>query len=198
MSIAKKAMNPAQVLLDIGCGIKPQPYIQPYIHICVEPYDEYVNYLQEKIAKTGYLSTAYVILKMSWTDVVKFFPEKSVDTVMLVDVIEHLEKEEGRSLLVKTEKIARQQVILFTPYGYMPQYHPNGRDAWGFDGGYWQEHKSGWLPEDFQGDDWNFFACRDFHLTDNADIMLEKPYGAFWAIKTNQVPLIKKKEIFWK
>jgi hypothetical protein len=121
---------------------------------------------------------------MGWHEAVNFFPEKSVDTVFLVDVIEHLEKEEGRNLLALTEKIARKQVVVFTPLGFMPQHHEDGKDAWGLNGADWQEHKSGWLPEDFS-EDWQFFIAKEFHLIDNLLQPLEKPYGAFWAIKTH-------------
>jgi hypothetical protein len=66
-----------------------------------------------------------------------------------VDIIEHLEKDEGMKLLKCTENIARSQVVIFTPYGILPQSHPDGKDAWGLNGCDWQQHKSGWLPEDF-------------------------------------------------
>ncbi|MEI6706194.1 MAG: class I SAM-dependent methyltransferase [Methylococcales bacterium] len=180
---AVQAMQSVEVVLDIGCGIVPQSYIRPHTHICCEPYGEYVDHLQKKIAKLKDRNCSYVVLNMGWHEAVNFFPEKSVDTVFLVDVIEHLEKEEGHKLLALTEKIARKQVVVFTPLGFMPQYHEDGKDAWGLNGADWQEHKSGWLPEDFS-EDWQFFIAKEFHLIDNLLRPLEKPYGAFWAIKT--------------
>jgi hypothetical protein len=109
-------------------------------------------------------------------------PPKSVDTIFLLDVIEHVEKEEGLQLLRETEKIARQQIVLFTPLGFMPQEQLDGEDAWNLNGGAWQEHKSGWLPEDFD-DTWMIYACKDFHKVDSKGNLLDKPFGAFWAIK---------------
>lgn len=183
---AMAAMEPTEVLLDIGCGIVPQNYVRPLVHICCEPYAEYVATLQDKISTMASRDRSYVVLNMGWDGAVRYFPEKSVDTVILVDVIEHLEKEEGRALLRQTEKLARQQVIIFTPLGFMPQHHADGKDAWGLSGADWQEHKSGWLPEDFEGEDWRFFAAREFHTVDSLNQPLEKAYGAFWAIKTCQ------------
>lgn len=185
MAKAMQAMRPAETLLDIGCGIVPQDYIRPQVHICCEPYAEYVAHLQKRISDMDTKDRSYVVLNMGWGDAVRYFPEKSVDTVILADVIEHLEKEEGRKLLQATERIARQQVIVFTPLGFMPQHHGDGKDGWGLSGGDWQEHKSGWMPEDFQGDDWQFIAAQEFHLEDSLGAPLEKPYGAFWAIKSS-------------
>lgn len=181
---AVHAMSSADVVLDIGCGIMPQGYILPQVHICCEPYEEYVQHLQRKVSVQNSQDRNYLILNMGWHDVVKYFPVKSVDTVFLVDVIEHLDKEDGKQLLAATENIARKQVVIFTPLGFMPQHHDDGKDAWGLDGADWQEHKSGWLPEDFIGDQWRFFASKEFHVADSSSKLLEKPYGAFWAIKT--------------
>jgi hypothetical protein len=178
-----RLLLPCEVLLDIGCGIKPQKYIRPVVHICCEPFGEYVSHLQKEIVALEQRDRTYIVLKMGWGDAVRYFPPHSVDTVFLVDVIEHLEKEEGRKLLALTEIIARKQVVVFTPLGFMPQHH-EGKDAWGMNGADWQEHKSGWQPKDF-GDGWQIIAARDFHKKDNLSRPLERPFGAFWAIRTN-------------
>ena len=45
---------------------------------------------------------------------------------------------------------ARQQVVVFTPHGFHKQEYVKGeKDAWGMNGTYWQTHRSGWTPEDF-------------------------------------------------
>jgi len=181
---AARAMRSVEVVLDIGCGIMPQNYIKPRVHICCEPYSEYVDHLQQKIAALDPRDRSYVVLNMGWQDAVRHFPAKSVDTVFLVDVIEHLEKSEGQRLLAATEEIARSQVVVFTPLGFMPQHHDDGKDAWGLSGADWQEHKSGWMPEDFSGDLWQIFGAKEFHLFDSSSNPLEQPFGAFWAIKT--------------
>jgi hypothetical protein len=54
---------------------------------------------------------------------------------------------------------------------------------WGLGGGSWQEHKSGWLPEDFR-EGWQVLASKDFHLVDNLGKVLPEPYGALFAIRT--------------
>ncbi len=177
-----KKLEPAKTILDIGCGIRPQKLVQPAIHICCEPFEQYVSYLQkEVIPKANY---DCIILKTKWEDVINILPPKSVDTVFLLDVIEHLNKKDGLNLLKPTEKIARHQIIIFSPLGFFPQEHPDGKDAWGFDGGSWQTHRSGWCPEDFD-ETWDIYACKDYHKMDNMGNRLKEPKGAFWAIKTH-------------
>jgi hypothetical protein len=94
--------------------------------------------------------------------------------------------------LEKSIDIASKQIAIFTPWGFMPQEHPDGVDYWGLKGGDWQRHKSGWLPGDFSGEDWDFIACEDFNPMDGYGNIYEKPYGAFWAIKTFKKDLRKK------
>lgn len=180
-AVATKKILPVSSVLDIGCGIHPQDFILPKIHICCEPYGEYIQYLQEHYS----YDDKYIFLQSTWDQILKVFPPKSIDTVFLIDVIEHLPKKEARKLLKLTEKIVRKQILIFTPLGFVPQFHSDGNDAWGMSGGNWQEHKSGWLPKDFN-EDWDIYAAKDFHAANNMGIMFKKPHGAFWAIKTYQ------------
>jgi hypothetical protein len=178
---AMAALEQVEVVLDIGPGIRPQPYIQPVVHVCCEPFMQYVEKLQEIAAVAK--DRTYVILNMTWADAVRCLPPKSVDTVILSDVIEHLEKEEGHRLLDATLRLARRQVGIFTTLGFVPQHHPQGKDAWGLDGMDWQEHKSGWMPEDF-GAGWAVIACKDYHTLDHMGAVRSKTEGAIWAIYT--------------
>lgn len=179
--IARRFMPSCDVLLDIGPGIRPFDMLQAKLHICAEPYKEYIDHYQAKVAKGEAAAKLYI--NMDWRQVTETFPAQSVDTVVLMDVIEHLNKEEGVELLRKTEKIARKSIIIFTPLGFMPQCHPDGVDAWGLGGASFQEHKSGWLPQDF-GDEYVTVTAEKFHFADHANVPFEKPYGAFFAIRT--------------
>lgn len=176
-----EVLEPVESVLDIGCGIMPQEFLQAKVHICCDPFPKYLEFLRDKIQtrKDKY----FILMQAGWSDVVKIFPERSVDTVILVDVIEHLTKTAARQLLNATELLARRQVAIFTPLGFMPQQHENRVDAWGLGGGEWQEHKSGWLPEDFDST-WDIYAAEVFHTHDNSGVLLDRSYGAMWAVKT--------------
>ena len=110
---------------------------------------------------------------------------KSIDTVVALDFIEHLTKEEGLAFLLEAERIARKQVIIFTPLGYYPQSYETSdeKDRWGMLGGQWQTHHSGWEPTDFPPE-WKIIGCRNFHMVDQHFQALEQPHGCIWAIRT--------------
>ena len=177
-------LEQVDLLLDIGCGIRPQQLVRPMTHICCDPCMQYVEHLKSVVADS--FDRSYVIINADWREVIHFFPPGTLDTVILSDVIEHLDKAEAYELLLATVKLARRQVAVFTPLGFMPQFHADGIDAWGMDGGVWQEHKSGWFPEDF-GEEWDVFIAESFHTIDNMGKPLDKTFGAMWALLTKQV-----------
>jgi glycosyltransferase involved in cell wall biosynthesis len=167
------------VVLDIGCGIRPQTFFRPQIHICCEPYLEYVKVLQNRFAAAPYV----IIIQATAQQMVEMMPDRAVDSVFLIDVIEHLEKQDGYELLKECERIARKQVVCFTPLGFMRQeYRPGDRDGWGLSGGEWQNHKSGWVPEDFDTS-WQILASESYHTTSGSGEAFDNPFGAFWAIR---------------
>lgn len=175
-------MKLADTVVDIGCGLRPQPYVSPFLHICCEPYAEYFRHLCEYSRQCQ--DRIWVVLNLDWRGVVDIFPPGSVDSVFLIDVVEHLEKDQGLELLQRTTSLHPKQIVIFTPLGFMPQHHESNRDAWGLGGGVWQEHISGWTPEDLD-ESWEAVVCKDFHLADNLNRSLEKPFGAFWAFWSN-------------
>ena len=136
-----------------------------------------------------------MVIQADWSMAVKIFPPFSVDVIFLIDVIEHLPKTEALALLKKTEKIARKQIIIFTPLGFLVQKHPDGKDAWGMEGGKMQEHRSGWELSDFD-DTWEIYATDKYHTTDNLGHFYHKPHGAFYAVKDIILP--KKKISIWE
>jgi hypothetical protein len=180
-SIVEKNIVPTHIVLDIGAGIRPQSFFIPTTHIIVEPFLPYINSLKKEwmaIPRTVYLNG-------TWDRVLPFFPDKSVDTVFALDVIEHFEKEDGIRFIKEVERIASKQIVIFTPLGLYPQEYDESdlTDRWGLQGGYWQSHRSGWEPSEFS-DSWDVFACKDFHTVDQHGSPMDRPFGAFWAIKS--------------
>lgn len=70
------------------------------------------------------------------------FREKSFDAVVLLEVLEHLPKDQGTALISSMESVARKAVLLTTPNGFVEQ------DT--VDGNPFQQHLSGWSPSDFK------------------------------------------------
>lgn len=167
-----------EVVLDVGPGIMPQTYFHPHVHICVEPHLPYIDRLKEEVKG----DPSYLFLNCTWDVAFRLFPSKSVDSIFALDFIEHLKKNEGFDFLKEAERIARKQVLIYTPLGFYPQSYEDKEkpDRWGMDGGFWQTHRSGWGIDDF-GDNWDLVCCQEFHLIDQNAQPLDKPFGALWA-----------------
>ncbi|HOW51574.1 MAG TPA: class I SAM-dependent methyltransferase [bacterium] len=178
----KAKLCSAEVVLDIGCGIRPQRLIRAKTHICCDPHLEYLEKLVPPLGEGSPL--CHVFINADWEQVLALFPPRSVDSVFLLDVIEHLQKEKAKELIDRTLVLARKQVVVFTPLGYMSQEEEGETDAWGLGGMKWQKHRSGWTPEDFSAG-WDIYRCDKYHTHDSRNNHLPKPFGAFYAVKTN-------------
>ena len=130
-------------ILDIGAGIRPQTLYDGDI-TALEPCAEYREWLAANRPDVE-------VVAGGWQDIEQFAPY-SFDYVTLLDIVEHVEKDEALRLLELTKPVARVSVVVFTPHGFLAQAPgPDGLDAWGMHGGEFQRHVSGWMPEDFPG-----------------------------------------------
>lgn len=130
-------------VLDIGAGIRPmQWYVPGIFFICVEPYDAYADILEAN----GYSVIRQTAIQALQSTLV-------CDAIYLLDVLEHMHKNEGIEVIELAKKKARKQIVIFTPKGFVQQT----KDAWNMGGEYWQTHRSGWLPGEFPGWDISFY-----------------------------------------
>jgi hypothetical protein len=178
--VASRIQN-VEVVLDLGPGICPQPLVKPYVHICVDAHRPYL----ERVRKESAGDPKFVLIHSPWEQAIGMLPDKSVDSVFALDFIEHLEKADGLRMLREAERVARCQIVVYTPHGFFPQSYddPAKPDRWGMDGGYWQTHRSGWSPEDF-GDRWDFVISPDSIVLDEDNQVMEQPMAALWAVRT--------------
>ncbi|MBS0290028.1 MAG: glycosyltransferase [Proteobacteria bacterium] len=168
----------SDVVLDLGCGIRPMNHFKPKLHLMVEPCLEYVDILKYRNAN----DKSTLIFQQDALSFLKKMASQSVDSIFMLDVIEHIEKEQGQEIIKECERVAREQIVLFTPMGYLSQHCNNDKDAWGLTGGAFQNHLSGWSLDEFDGT-WNLHVCNEFHISDVYDKEFEYPHGAFFAIK---------------
>jgi hypothetical protein len=167
---AKKKCGPAEVLLDVGSGIRPQSIFECRRQICFEAHDEYVEVLRA--------AGCEVVQGVAPDGLRGLDVGEPIDTAVSIDVIEHLEKDAGRAMVEEMVRIATRRVVIFTPLGFLPQ-ECGDVDSWGMQGQHWQTHRSGWTPEDFPG--WFCLVDRRFHHN-NAESNKKNPCGALLAI----------------
>lgn len=179
LDAVEKVIKETDVVLDVGCGLAPMNYFRPKLHLMVEPWKEYSDILTYRYSG----NKSVIVIRGTAIEALRQLGENSVDSIFLLDVIEHLDKVDGQSVVVESERVAREQIVIFTPLGFMPQHIGTSEtDGWGLHGGSMQEHRSGWLPDDF-GDKWSFYVCEQFHSVDFRCLPLEKSFGAFYAIR---------------
>jgi hypothetical protein len=189
---AERAIRETDVVADIGCGIVPMNYFRPKLHFMIEPWKEYSDILSYRHRD----DKSVVILRMGALEALKGFGDRSVDSIFMLDVIEHLPKDIGLQVIEECERVAREQIVMFTPLGFMPQHMGQGEaDGWGLSGATVQEHLSGWTPEDF-GPAWSFYISEDFHQLDFKGDPLERPHGAFFAIRNLDAEPVAKPDVY--
>lgn len=124
-----------KVVFDIGPGLQPIGWYKPERHICVEPFGPYADRLE---------AAGYEVIRMTAREALQ--TDAHIDAIYMLDVIEHMTREEGEEVLaLATGRGA--QIVLSTPHGY----HKQHTDEWDLGGEHWQTHRSGWVPADFPG-----------------------------------------------
>jgi hypothetical protein len=88
-------------------------------------------------------------------------------TVYLLDVMEHLKKDEGVKLLKDLERFC-ERIVFFTPLG----------DLWVTDEDHPYSHKCGWLPSEAETLGYKTWSWPQFHKFADGSV-----HGAFWAWK---------------
>jgi hypothetical protein len=126
------------------------------------------------------IHTLYINSKIEDTT----FDDKSFDAVVLLEVLEHMDKESGEKVINMAKRIAKKKVILSTPNGFINQNEVDGNSL--------QKHLSGWKVADLA--EYGFrctglaglgiLRCEKDEDTMNEDILVSIKYKPkiFWFI----------------
>ncbi|MCM8795315.1 MAG: class I SAM-dependent methyltransferase [Candidatus Omnitrophica bacterium] len=128
----KRELVGCQSVVDIGCGAdSPLRYCKVPYSIGIDVYEPAIREARNKKTHNAYLIAEIDNLELK---------PRSFDAVVLVEVLEHLDKDKGKKLLEKIEQWARKKVLISCPNGYLPQGPEEGNP--------YQLHRSGWDIEE--------------------------------------------------
>jgi 2-polyprenyl-3-methyl-5-hydroxy-6-metoxy-1,4-benzoquinol methylase len=124
-------------ILDVGCGKhSPLTLIAHHYKFEVVGLDIFEPYLKETKNKGVYQN---VILADA-----RYLPfkDKGFKAVTCIEVLEHVEKEDGEKILDELERVSRWLVLVSTPIGESMQH--------AYEGNPYQEHKYIWSVEELK------------------------------------------------
>jgi ubiquinone/menaquinone biosynthesis C-methylase UbiE len=124
-------------VLDIGCGRGRWGYLIKEKNsnakiTGIEIYKPYVEFASK-------LNVYDKVINKNFTNL-SMFNYKSFDTVIAIEVIEHVKKDEGKKLLEELERIAKSKIIITTPLGFYELDFKLKNEC----------HKSGWYKTEFE------------------------------------------------
>ncbi len=123
-------------VLDVGCGSN-----SPIAKVPKHFYSFGVDMFQPSIDKSKKAGIHDTYKKGNVLSIDKLFSKKQFDAVVALDLIEHLNKEQGHDLIKKMSTVAKKKIIIMTPNGFYKQ------DP--YEGNKYQIHRSGWTVDDF-------------------------------------------------
>ncbi len=138
-----------QSYLDLGCGRRPVIEAPNSYYVCL---DRFLPYLEgfEVAARPRNLERILADVRSLP------FRAKSIDCVLSVDLLEHLEKDEGSRMLKEIERIAERRIVIVTPNGYLDQDE--------YDGNPFQIHRSAWDVREFEIRGYSVFGFNGLRL----------------------------------
>ena len=112
------------------------------------------------------------------------FPAKSFDAVIMIEVLEHLAKQNGMKILKSMEKWSKRKIIVTTPNGFLEQKE--------LDNNVRQKHLSGWKINELEKFGFSirglaglkFLRKERIHNTEEANLLSSIRYQPklFWFI----------------
>jgi SAM-dependent methyltransferase len=134
IGLLRKELSGCEYVLDLGCGYNsPVQYLDVRYSLGVELFEPYLNESRSKSLHSEYRQAD--IREVS-------FEDDSFDAVILLEVLEHLDKDEGLKLIANMRRWARKKVIITVPNGFVWQD--------GYDDNELQEHKANWTVQELR------------------------------------------------
>jgi hypothetical protein len=110
------ALRGCRSVLDVGCGRQ-----SPLGTVGFGGFSVGVDLSWPTLASARAHGDHTALVQADATAVDRVFRPTSVDAVVALDVVEHLERERALALIAALERVARLRVVVFTPNGFVPQ-----------------------------------------------------------------------------
>lgn len=165
--IVKNSINNATSVLDVGCGYNSilGKIKGSFRSTGIDLFRECV-----RVSKKAKIHNKYIIGDIRKLQ--KYFPNKSFDSVIALDVIEHLTRKQAKSMILRMERIAKKRVIIMTPNGFYPQKMLFGNPH--------QKHKSGWYIHDLKELGYKVHGLRGIKSIRGIHAMIRYKPWFFW------------------
>jgi 2-polyprenyl-3-methyl-5-hydroxy-6-metoxy-1,4-benzoquinol methylase len=137
-----------------------------------------IDWSDEQLDKAKNKSNV-IVIKYDITEIKNILRDKSFDSVVLIDVLEHLEKKDALNILIDLEKIVKDQIILFVPIQEKIENlekfikYQKDRKLNNLSMGY---HLSNWTPQELELLGFIGEYSEKYHI--------EKNMGAIFCVKT--------------
>ena len=132
-----RALAGCRSVLDVGCGDS-----SPVARVAGGRFTVGVDLAPSALAAARRARTHAAFVRADARVVADVFRPRSVDAVVALDLIEHLERAEALRFLDALARVARRRVVIFTPNGFVPQ-PPTPENPY-------QEHRSGFTVDDLR------------------------------------------------
>src|SRR5437660_750671 len=111
----RSTLKGCRTVLDIGCGNASPLRFIPELRLT--GLDGYAPALEE----AWRMRTHDEFVSGSVLKIGELFGDRRFDACVALDVVEHLQKDDGWRMLEQMERLATKRVVIFTPNGFIPQ-----------------------------------------------------------------------------
>jgi len=149
LNILKRNLKNTYKILELGAGrYSYLKQIDNSLEItAIDLFEPSIQYAKENKIYDYYI-------KGNVNKLTDYIPPKSFDAVVAFDLIEHLSKEDGLRLINNMIIVAKQQIIIYTPNGFLPQPSFNNNP--------FQEHISGWTYDEMKNMGFKVFGINGY------------------------------------
>jgi len=139
-------------ILDVGCGLSlKSKFICANVRVGLDAHRPYLEAVES--------GAPWIPICADVEKLPELFLPNTFDLVLLLDIVEHLNKWRAYKLIERAEEIARVAVVIETPKGYLPQ----NVDILGFGQDELQTHRCGFEKDELEDLGYKVFV-RDHEL----------------------------------